>query len=273
MSTRYLSRTLFVSVIACGLVSTCAFAQQPPSLSISPNKLNMLVGESHMFRAVGADGRMRHNVRWAISPAHAASLSANDGEAMVYALQISSSIMLTAYVDGDTAEASIEVRPGNALPYGSVKWSVTEMPGCLDKKIIPAVPVANGPDIYVQEDCPQGTFVRAIAADGRELWRRQIGPPNPNLAAELAAKAAGKGPKVETGEHLDPNVRSVCDAVESGMSKDDVSQLAALRNEAVAEKQRSTDTWSIEEEGFRCAISFDAKTATVVKKKKTVVTD
>lgn len=258
--------------LALAFVCASAMAQDQPSMVISPNKATMLIGESHEFRAVGRDGRMRQNARWAISPEHAATLSQNGAEAIVYARQISTAVMLTAYAEGDSAEASIEIRPGNSLPLGTVKWSVAEMPGCLDKKIVPAVPVANGPDIYVQEDCPQGTFVRAIAADGRELWRRQIGPPNPNLAAELAAKAASKA-KVENGEHLDPHATSVCDAVAPGMSKVNVEQLAAARAIALGEKQKENDTWSIEEEGFRCAISFDGKTATVVKKKKTVVTD
>ncbi len=35
----------------------------------------------------------------------------------------------------------------------------------------------------------------------------------------------------------------------------------------------ASDKWEFEEEGSRCTISFDANTATVVKKKKTVVTD
>jgi len=268
----------FALVLALGFLCARASAQDQPALVISPNKSNMLLGETHTFRAVGKDGRMRHNVRWAISPEHAAQISqSGDGsEVTVYARQLSSAVMLTAYAEGDSAEASIEIRPGNSLPMGSVIWSVAEMPGCLDKKIVPAVPSANGPDIYVREDCPQGTFVRALAADGRELWRRQIGPPNPNLAAELAAKAAGKAAskdKADSGEHLDPSATSVCDAVNPGMAKADVAQLAAARNLALGEKQQETDNWSIEEEGFHCAISFDGKTATVVKKKKTVVTD
>jgi len=36
---------------------------------------------------------------------------------------------------------------------------------------------------------------------------------------------------------------------------------------------KGVNPWRIEEEGFRCAISFDAASGTVVKKKKTVVTD
>ena len=45
------------------LYAAWAAAQNPESLSISPGKATMLVGETRTFRAVGKDGRIRHNVR------------------------------------------------------------------------------------------------------------------------------------------------------------------------------------------------------------------
>ena len=55
-------------LLAGGGLAARAFAQEPLSLTVSPGKLAMLVGDTHMFRAVGKDGSMRHNVRWSISP-------------------------------------------------------------------------------------------------------------------------------------------------------------------------------------------------------------
>lgn len=45
------------------------------------------------------------------------------------------------------------------------------------------VPSANGPDLYVEESCPQGTFIRAMTAEGREIWRRRMGDPASTLPA------------------------------------------------------------------------------------------
>lgn len=253
-------------LLAGGGLAARAFAQAPLSLTVSPGKLAMLVGDTHMFRAVGKDGSMRHNVRWSISPEHAAILTPYGDEAMVQARQISSSILLTAYAEGDSAEATIEIKAGSSLPLGSVIWSVAEMPGCKDKKIIPAVPSAAGPDIYVQEDCPTGMWVRAITADGRELWRRNLGGPGAVIPPEVSAK-------MESSEHLNLHAKSVCDAVSSGMSKEEVSKLIASRNLSFEERQQQSVSWALEEEGYRCTISFDGKPATVVKKKKTIVTD
>jgi hypothetical protein len=261
-----LNRVVCALLLTSSLLAASAFAQDPLPLTVSPGKLAMLVGDTHTFRAVGKDGRMRHNVRWSISPEHAATLTPYGDEAMVQARQISSSILLTAYAEGDSAEATIEIKGGSSLPLGSVIWSVAEMPGCKDKKIIPAVPSAAGPDIYVQEDCPTGMWVRAITADGRELWRRNLGGPGAVIPPEVSAK-------MESSEHLNLHAKSVCDAVTSGMSKEEVSRLIASRNLSFEERQQQSDSWALEEEGFRCTISFDGKPAAVVKKKKTIVTD
>lgn len=66
-----------LSRAACILLLTAtalsARAQNPPALSVSPGKASMVVGETRTFRAVGKDGRIRHNVRWSISPELAAA--------------------------------------------------------------------------------------------------------------------------------------------------------------------------------------------------------
>jgi len=265
---RSLSRIACISLLAAGMIPGFVIAQDPPALIVAPAKATMLVGETHMFRAVGKDGSMRHNVRWSVSPEHAATLIAQGDEVMVRANEPSSTVILTAYAEGDSSEATVEIRSGNALPLGTVKWSVPEIPGCKDKKIIPAVPRPGGPDIFVQEDCPQGTFVRAIMEDGRELWRRQISGPGAGLPAGLAAKATE-----EPAERLNLHATSVCDAVSSGMSKEETANLVTARQLRLEDKPRQSDTWTLEEEGFRCTISFDGKTGAVVKKKKTIVTD
>jgi hypothetical protein len=57
------------------------------------------------------------------------------------------------------------------------------------------------------------------------------------------------------------------------MTKQGVSKLADGRNLPSDAKQWLSDNWTLEEEEVRCTILFDVKTGTVVKKKKTIVTD
>jgi hypothetical protein len=210
---------------------------------------------------------MRHSVRWSVSPQHAATFTMDGDEVTVQAQEPSSTVVLTAYAGGDSSEASIEIRSGSSLPIGTTKWSVTELPGCKTMKLAPAVPSANGPDIYVQEACPDGAYVRAITEDGREMWRRKIG-------GSIASAPLGLKEKEEPqpAEHLNLSAHSLCDDISSGMTKDVVSKLAQDHNLPLDEKERNSSRWVIEEHNFRCTISFDGG-GTVVKAKKVFITD
>lgn len=282
------SRNRLQIVLLCtGLFSLWAFAQTPEAMTVSPNKATLLVGETRTFRAVGKDGHIRHNVRWGISPDHAAAITVNGDEATVAAREAAPSVLLTASAEGDSADASIEIRPAGDMPVGTTIWSDSPTPGCKATKMIQAVPSANGPDLYVEETCPEGTMLRALTADGRELWRRHMGSDGPpsNVAVPVAkgpyigflpngvtSQTAGKSNE-PAAEHMNPHSTSMCDAVSVGMTRDDVFKATTQHNVTLDARQRPRDTWLIEEEGARCTISFDAKTGNVVKKKKTIVTD
>src|SRR3984893_3362523 len=255
---------LALLALSMGMSGRLLFAQDAPALSVVPTKATMLVGETHTFRAVGKDGRLRHNIRWGVSPEHAAKLTVDGDEATIQAEEPSSTVVLTAYAEGDSSEASIEIRSGPSLPMGTMKWSVNSLPGCKSMNMTQAVPSANGPDIYVQEACPDGSYVRALTDDGRELWRRKIGVP---LAPGLKAKE-----EPEPAEHINLSTRSLCDDISSGMTKDSVSKLAQDHSLRLGEKEREGNHWVIEEHNFRCTLLFD-NAATVIKKKKIIITD
>jgi hypothetical protein len=228
----------------------------------------MMVGETRTFRAVGKDGRIRHSVRWSISPESAAALSVSGDEATVQAKQASSRLYLTAHAESDSAEAMIEILSGSAPPTGTLLWTVAPIPGCKSVKLTQAVPSATGPDLYDQEQCPRGDVIRALTADGREIWRKQISGTGTAFQVEPVREALP-----QSGEHLNLKATSICDVVLSGMAKEEVSRLATARNLHLDGRQRQSDNWAIEEEGFNCTISFDGKTGAVVKKKKTIVSD
>jgi hypothetical protein len=88
-----------------------------------------------------------------------------------------------------------------------------ELPGCKSVKMTQAEPSASDPDLYLEESCPQGTFIRAMTADGREIWRRRVGdgaaPPPLSLKTQTQAPP---------GEHLNLNSHSLCDDVSYGMA-------------------------------------------------------
>jgi len=259
------ARTVFLAV---SIIGGLLFAQDLPTLTISPAKATMLIGDTRTFRAVGKDGRIRHDVRWSVSPERAVTVTINGDEATLEAKEASSTVVLTGSVGGDAAEAEIEIPAGSALVPGTKMWSVPALPGCKSRKLTQAVPTASGPDLYSEEDCPQGSVVRALTADGRELWRTQLGASGVQSPAGTAAKE-----ETQLGERLSLSDNSLCDAVAPGMTKEKVAQLVDSRHLRLDEKQRQSNTWALEEEGFRCTILFDSATGVVAKKKKTIVTD
>jgi len=261
-------RLACLALFSTSLASGLAFAQELPVLTIAPSKVTMLVGETHTFRAVGKDGRQLHNVQWSVSPEGAVDLTTEGDEAILEAKSPSPKVVLTGRVGGDSADASVEVRSGTSLKPGSEIWSLSQMPGCKTGQIIQAVPSANGPDLYVQENCPQGTLIRALTADGRELWRRMMN----GSEAPPALKATVK-PESPAGVHLRLSGNSVCDSIFPGMTKDKAAHLIDERKLRLEEKQRQSDVWTLEEEGSRCTILFERNTGTVAKKRKTIVTD
>jgi hypothetical protein len=247
-------------------LSVCVSAQDIPSLSVSPEKATMMVGETRSFRAVGKDGRIRHNVRWSLSPPDAAKLTVSGDEATLQGEHETFGAALVANADGLSAEAAINIRSGT-LPTGTQLWSVAPLPGCKAVQITQAVPSANGPDLYVEDDCPQGRFIRALTSDGREIWRKQITGTPVDLSDTPAPQPAG------TEHSIDLHPNSVCDQVSTGMTKDEVAKLANIRKLQLGRQEAQGDHWSLEEKGSRCTILFDGKRGVVVKKTKIIVLD
>jgi hypothetical protein len=258
----------FLVLLMVSMIGRLAFAQNAPALLVVPSRATMLVGDTRTFRAVGKDGRKQQNVTWNVSPEHAATLTAADDEATLRASEPSATLVLTAHTGSDSAEASIEIRSGTALPTGTALWSVTNLPDCKTTKMSQAVPTANGPDLYVEEACPDGTYIRAMTADGREIWRRRLG----DYAAVPSRPGLTTKEKTQPAESLNLTARSLCDDVSSGMTKNAVSKLVGDRNLRLEDKERKSDSWMIEEEHFNCKIVFNG-TGTVAKKTKIIITD
>ena len=81
---------LALLALSMSIISRLVFAQDSPALSVVPSQATIWVGETHAFRAVGKDGRLRRNLRWNISPEHAAKLTVDNDEVTVQAQEPSS---------------------------------------------------------------------------------------------------------------------------------------------------------------------------------------
>lgn len=74
------------------------------------------------------------------------------------------------------AAAEVQVYSGDKLAMGTVRWKAPRIPGYHLKQYVPAVPAANGPDVYVVDESDDGntTLIRALFADGRQKWMKKV---------------------------------------------------------------------------------------------------
>ncbi len=154
----------------------------PKSLLITPSLANMVVGGMQPVALIGNIGQPVSGATWSISDPTIVSITSADPPQLTALTQ--GTATLTATFNGLTATMTVNVLPGAALAAGTPIWSSDPLPGDRAFQIVPASPVNPGdPDIYVLES---PNIVRAFAAEGRQLWSTQIGPP-PQTSSAAAA--------------------------------------------------------------------------------------
>ena len=239
-------------------------AQSAPAVTVSPASATMTVGETRRFRAVDGNGHALRNVDWTALEPGVLEVSSQD-EVVVTAQQVGKVTLMAHTSDGGSAKAHIEVVGNGPLPLGTIIWSSGDLPGCKTSKIMPAVPVPNGPDVFEQSQCVDGTYIRAYTSDGVLLWRRKIDS-NPASPVNPGSKP-GEAP---TPSHpMNTRAGSICDSVSIGMKEDAVRELLKARSLVAT---TTGQTWIIDEDNAQCKMWFDA-TSNVVKKRKTLTTE
>jgi len=136
------------------------FTAPAPVLTLVPNLLNMVVGDTAVIQALNAASQPVMGLVWTTSDPTVVSLSGGDPP------------LLTAVAPGQVtikaggASASVTVS-ATALPLGTVLWS-NPGDGSGVSSIVPAVPSPNGvADVFAFQN--DGT-VQAITSDGTTAW-------------------------------------------------------------------------------------------------------
>jgi len=245
------------------LWAVALFGHGPNSYQITPDKSTMLIGEWRSFRMVDQNGQAQHKVTWTLSDADA--FESTEGDEVQLVPKRAGDFRLMARTDFATAEASVKVVDGAALPVGTVKWSSGGKKGCKTTKIIPAVPRPNGPDIFEQSICEDGEYAAAYTASGVQLWRRKIS----NNGAP--GDPGGNNNYEDLGSRLEPHSTSVCDSVTVGSEQQKVRDLLAQHNLSFREEPGGGRVWLVEESNTQCRLWFDEKSVVVKKRKVFVV--
>jgi regulation of enolase protein 1 (concanavalin A-like superfamily) len=154
-----LSNTINFSVPSSGTTTT---------VLLTPNLLNMVVGDTHTLQALNSSGSTLQGLTWASSAITIASLSTDDPP-IITALA-PGHVTITA---GD-ASADLTVYAGPTLPTGTIQWS-SPGDGSGVSSIVPAVPSSTGvADVFAFE---QSGNVQAIRSDGTVAWTANAGSP------------------------------------------------------------------------------------------------
>jgi hypothetical protein len=141
------------------------------SLKITPTAFSMSAGETRDLTAVDDLGNPVTDVTWSSSDSSVASfveetsaLTANNlGE-----------VTITASSGGQTAQATLTVYVGTALPSGTAIWSVAAVPGLGEQPVkLMATPTGtNKSDLfYITRDHNDTVAaVQGLTIDGKQLW-------------------------------------------------------------------------------------------------------
>lgn len=137
---------------------------------VEPEKINIQVGDDRPLQLLDESAQELNDATWSIDNPDLATLEEQEGREVLHATKVGT-LVVSAFWHGETRTREIKiwssVRP---LPTGTNKWSTHDYRG---RNIgdIPAVPTADGPNMYSVEEFPSGdTHVRAIREDGIQVW-------------------------------------------------------------------------------------------------------
>jgi hypothetical protein len=255
-----IARAVCLSVVTL-LWAAALPAQESSFVVITPAKVTLLIGQSASFRLVDQDGHAQRDVFWTVSDSTA--LQAVQGDQFAITAKHAGHFFVGARSAKGAAEATVEVMDGAALPAGTVRWAGAAIEGCTTTKIIQAVPTPNGPDLYEQSQCKDGSYIAAYTVDGIQLWRRKVG-----AGGAPPATALDKAPMVIP--QVDFATASFCDGVSVGTTQQRIRALLEQHRVAFNEGSPGEHAWVVEERNAECKLWFDEKLL-LTRKRKTLL--
>jgi hypothetical protein len=206
---------------------------------------------------VDAMGNADTTARWD-SGSPDVELESEGAEAVLY-FNGPGDYIIHAYGAGGSASATIHVLRAFAYAPGATKWSVESFNGCKTRQPVRAIPAPRSTnDVFMVDECPRGTVVRALTSEGLENWRTWMSDKGTaldfnNLSLYEPKKLLGT---------------SICDKVKIGMTRDDAIEIISAAQVRFPEADHSKDVWLIEEAKTDCKVTFS--NAHVTRKQKII---
>jgi outer membrane protein assembly factor BamB len=163
-----------IPLLATGLLVLSAFApgaqaQEDSGWRISPEKINIRVGEDRRLQLLDDLAQELHDATWSVDYPSFAELREEDGRMVLHALA-EGTVRVSARIGEQTRYREIKIWPQyEELPVGTTHWGVH--PIGREIKDLPAVPTPSAPHQYSLEQTKDlATYLRANAEDGIQLW-------------------------------------------------------------------------------------------------------
>jgi outer membrane protein assembly factor BamB len=178
-----LNRDPFALVLVlCGLLGSGLAARQktagvlpaPPDAHwrISPEKVNIVVGEDRPLQLLDDEARALATGQWSIDQPDVADLEQTaDGHAIVHA-KAAGVLRVTATIGAESRSRDITIWADGAMPQGTTKWAIHPIGRELGD--IPAVPKGGGPNVFSLEQTSSASYLRADDEDGMQVWSWQV---------------------------------------------------------------------------------------------------
>ena len=174
------SDTQIVATVASGSVSGVVRVEQNRqwsnalhftvpggSVTLLPNVINMVVGDTHTIEALNSSGQSVTGLSWTSSNTNVVTLSTDDPPILT-AVAVGRS---TITAGGASADITVSPALATGLPLGTVLWA-NPGDGSGVTSIVPAVPSPNGvADVFAFQN--DGT-VAAITSDGITAWTADV---------------------------------------------------------------------------------------------------
>jgi hypothetical protein len=145
-------------------------AREDPGWRIEPENINIQVENDRTLQLLDDSAQELHDAVWSVDDPALATIREEDGRAVLHATAVGT-VIVNASWHGEIRTREIKIwsaiRP---LPGGTTNYSTHDFGG-RSIGILPAVPTADGPNLYSVDEFPNGSiYLLAMREDGIQVW-------------------------------------------------------------------------------------------------------
>lgn len=162
---------VMILAVAFASLGLCQLSGQEDSgWRISPEKINIQVGESRRLQVLDDLAQELPGAIWSVGDSDLAEIQEEDGRAVLHA-KAAGTVRVSAALGQGTRLREIRIWPAlQPLPVGLTKWSVHDI-GRSIGRVIPSVPTAAGErEFFLQQTASGSTYLRTLDEDGIQVW-------------------------------------------------------------------------------------------------------